>query len=147
MRLEKAVYAPDELKRIRFAVAHAHSQLGKFYPSALLFDERGLELAQLDGRLVGCWMDDGPYLEGELTIAGPWLRPGRYRLDLYLCTGAGIVDILAGACVFEVSSVLPYAFTAGAAATSSGVVFADYSWRTRADNERVAILRDEEVSG
>ena len=138
VRVEKPVYAPDELKIIRFAVANAHSQLGKFYPSAHLFDEHGLELAQMDGRLVGCWMEDASRLEGELAITGPWLKPGRYRIDLYLCTGSGIVDLLAQACVFEVSSVAPYPFVADARATASGVVFAEYAWRTRGAETLVA---------
>jgi lipopolysaccharide transport system ATP-binding protein len=76
-------------------------------------------------------MEDAPRLEGELVIAGPWLRPGRYRLDLYLCTGSGIVDLLAHACVFEVNAVLPYPHSASDTATKSGVVFADYQWRAR----------------
>ena len=141
VRADKSVYASSETKRIRFTVVHGRSQLGRFYPSAHLFDENGLELAQLDGRLVGCWMEDAPALEGELAITGPWLKPGRYRLDLYLCTGSGIVDHLSQACVFEVSSVLPYPCAADARATASGVVFADYTWRTKEGGQYAASLQ------
>lgn len=139
VHFEKSMYAPDETKRARFTIAHERSQLGQFYPSAHLFDERGVELAQMDGRLVGCWMADASRLEGELAISGPWLKPGRYRVDLYLCTSAGIVDLVAHAGEFEVGQVMPYPHAADANATAHGVVFADYAWHALPAHDRVHV--------
>jgi lipopolysaccharide transport system ATP-binding protein len=136
-QLDKDPDASEQRRSVRFSIAHVHSRLGHFYPSAHLYDERGLEIAQLDGRLVGCWFQDRDVIHGELVIDSPWLKPGRYHLDLYLCTEGGIVDMLPRACVFWVS-VMPYKFTASAHATTGGVVFADYHWNQLSDPETSA---------
>ena len=125
---DKQIYSPDESKRITFALAGDGRHLGRFYPSTHLIDERGYELAQMDGRLVGCWFEDGDNLRGELVINGPWLRPGRYHLDLNLCTEGAIVDSVSHACGFEVNAVMPYPSSAGDTASTSGLVLADYRW-------------------
>ena len=138
---EKSVYAPDEAKVVHFEIRHERSRLARFFPSALLLDERGFEVAQLDGRLTGCWLADAPICQGTLVIRGPWLKPGRYRLDLYLCTGSGIVDVYEKADTFEVNSVLPYPCAAGQTATAAGLVFADYVWRAGAIPDGVDIKR------
>lgn len=145
-RFDKSLYAPGDVTRVRFAITRERGQLGQFYPSAHLFDEHGVELTQMDGRLVGCWMDDANRLEGELAIRSPWLKPGRYRLDLYLCTSAGIVDYVAHACECEVGQVLPYPHAADANATAQGVVFADYAWQARTVDQHVGEAEAAEVS-
>jgi lipopolysaccharide transport system ATP-binding protein len=126
---DRTVFAAREAKRVRFVIERAHGALGQFYPSAHLFDEHGLELAQMDGRLVGSLFEDAARIEGELVLAAPWLKPGRYWLDLYLCTPGGIVDAFTQACSFEVEAVLPYAHAAGPEAASGGIVLADFAWR------------------
>ena len=125
-------YRPNDPRRIAFEVVRARSTVGRFYPSAHIVDERGVEIAQMDGRFVGCWIDDAERIEGELVMDGPWLKPGRYHVDMYLCTESAVVDHYPQACVFEVNSVMPYAFSASASATQSGLVLADYAWHARA---------------
>jgi lipopolysaccharide transport system ATP-binding protein len=129
VRAHRRSYGPADPKTIQFEIAHQRSMLGRFYPSAHVVDERGLEVLQMDGRFVGCWIEDGVQIAGELTINGPWLKPGRYHVDLYLCTEGGIVDLYPQACVFEVNSVMPYPYSASANATASGTVLADFSWK------------------
>ncbi len=126
--MERQAYTPDAAKTIKFEIERARAPLGRFYPSAHLVDERGLEVLQMDGRFVGCWIDDADRIAGELVITGPWLKPGRYHVDMYLCTEGGIVDLYPQACVFDVNSVMPYPYSASANATASGVVLADYHW-------------------
>ena len=50
---------------------------------------------------------DGP-VEGEFTLATPWLHPGDYVADLYVCN-AGILDSFDNACKFTVRPGYPYA--------------------------------------
>ena len=49
-----------------------------------------------------------------------------------MVTESAVVDHYPQACVFEVNSVMPYAFSASASATQSGLVLADYAWHARA---------------
>lgn len=126
--VEKRSFAPDEVKTLSFEIEHVRGELGQFFPSALLVDDQGNELAQFDGRLTDCWYTDTSKMKGSLSIRHPWLKPGRYRVDLYLCTGAGIVDIFDSAVVFDVDTTLPYPSTASATAVSRGIVFPDFSW-------------------
>src|SRR5438093_2862846 len=98
----KEHFEPAELKRFAYRVEHRRGPLGRFYLSAHLFNEQGQELAQLDGRLVGRWNSDADAHCGELVVRLPWLKPGTYRLDAYICTGSGIVDIFEGASYFQV---------------------------------------------
>jgi lipopolysaccharide transport system ATP-binding protein len=65
-------------------------------------------------------------------VSQPWLKPGRYHVDMFLCTEGEVVDHFPQACVFEVNSVMPYAFSASSSATQSGVVLADFSWHAHA---------------
>jgi lipopolysaccharide transport system ATP-binding protein len=102
--------------------------LGKMYLSGGVVDELGVELAQFDSRLTGFWLDDFAEREGTLVMRSPWLKPGRYRLQLYVCTPAAIVDKFDDACTFEVSSVLPYRYSASPDSLAACVVLSDYQW-------------------
>jgi lipopolysaccharide transport system ATP-binding protein len=128
----KEHFEPAEPKRFSYRVERRRGSLGRFYLSAHLFNESGLELAQMDGRLVGRWNQDADAVGGELVIHAPWLKPGNYRLDTTICTGSGIVDLFEGAAHFEVGSVLPYPHTASATATAQGALFADFDWKPAA---------------
>lgn len=126
---DKSVVSATESKRIAFTVERTRGRLDRFYPSAHLFDDRGQEIAHMDGRFVGCWLTDGDALAGELVINGPWLRPGRYTLDMYLCSESAVIDSFSQACTFEVTSALPYRHAAGSIAVPSGAVLADFEWQ------------------
>jgi hypothetical protein len=63
-----------------------------------------------------------------LVIRNPWLKPGSYRLDLFLLDGVGIVDRFERACSFDVLPILPYPASGPETSYSSGDVLADYAW-------------------
>lgn len=119
---------PSDSHRLTFEIRRAKGTIGRFYPSAHIVDERGMDVVQMDGRFVGCWITDADTIEGELVVTQPWLKPGRYHVDLFLCTESEVVDHYPQACTFEVNSVMPYPYSASASATQSGVVLADFAW-------------------
>ena len=45
---------------------------------------------------------------GRFELDQPWLHPGTYWIDLYLCN-AGVIDAVHQACWFTVLPDLPYA--------------------------------------
>jgi lipopolysaccharide transport system ATP-binding protein len=124
----KEMYAPAEAREICFRVESAGSSSGAVYLSAHLMNEQGTTLSQFDSRLVGQWTPFSGAVAGRLRIAGIWLKPGRYTLDLFLCTPSGIVDFAENAVSFEVSPLLPYPQSASPDATASALVLGDFAW-------------------
>jgi len=118
----------DRGQRIRFKVRRRRPYKGKYFVSAHVVDEHGATLLQCDSRLAGVWIEAEDIYEGELEIRHPWLRPGRYTVNLYICA-AGIIDIYEPAIAFDVAPFLPYSYSAGADATAHGIVLADFSYR------------------
>jgi len=82
--------------------------LDRYFVGAHIVDEHRRIVAQCDSRLSGVWAHhpEGA-LEFELVLRTPWLRPGRYDVDLFVCN-AGIIDACEGACAFEVKPEWPY---------------------------------------
>jgi len=125
----KRVFNSDEEKEISFRIDRRSASLGQTYLSALVVNEQGLEIAQFDSRLVGRWVDNTDTASGSLKFTSPWLKPGTYRIDLFICA-SGIVDKYEGACTLEVSPVLPYPFSTSADGTQFGQVLANFDWET-----------------
>jgi lipopolysaccharide transport system ATP-binding protein len=123
----KRLFDSEETKEIAFEIHRKRSAVGRMFVSAHIVDTMGNIVCQCDSRLVGVWLADQPHMSGSLKINTPWLRPGRYRVDLYLC-GCGIIDSFEDACEISVSPVLPYAHSAGEDGYSKGSVFADFGW-------------------
>ncbi|MDE9364301.1 polysaccharide ABC transporter ATP-binding protein [Luteipulveratus sp. YIM 133132] len=121
----KEVYRPDDDKVIEFAIPGSASSIGQYFVSAHVNNEDGVVIAQCDSRLVGRWFDPGEEVRGRLTLRAPWLKPGRYTVDLYLCK-TGILDAWEGSCTFTVLPVLPYPDAASADGSEKGVVFGDF---------------------
>ena len=65
--------------------------------------------------------------EGEFVLKTPWLKPGSYHVDMFVCS-AGVMDRFEQACHLEVIPLLPYPAPGNDEATSEGVVFADFSY-------------------
>jgi lipopolysaccharide transport system ATP-binding protein len=119
----------NEVIRFHWRIGQRRGALTRFYLSGFVTDELGTKIAQFDSRLVDRWYSDAMAHEGELVVRGPWLKPGRYRLTVCVCTPSGIVDWFEDACTFEVSPVLPYPASASSDSLAACLVLADYEWR------------------
>jgi lipopolysaccharide transport system ATP-binding protein len=87
-------------------------------------------LLQCDSRMVGHWIEAKDRYEGQLVLRTPWLKPGSYRVDLFICN-AGMFDKFEDACRLNVIPLLPYPAAGNADATGLGGVFADFSYEER----------------
>jgi len=121
-------FCPDEEKIFRFTVARVRGGIGRYFVSTHITDERRRVVAQCDSRLDGLTVDhtDGDR-EFELRLATPWLVPGRYDLDVFVCN-AGIIDACDVACSFEVMPKLPYRGIGGDEATRQNLVLPDFEY-------------------
>ena len=133
LRVSKAlaiskVYECAGLKVIRFCIEKRGGFEGRFYVSVHLVDPLGTVVAQCDSRLLGQWFEAGQEQEMEFSFGHPWLKPGSYRVDIFLCS-AGFIDHCEHACTLEVLPILPYPATAGSEAMDSGTVLADFNFR------------------
>jgi len=124
------IFAPDDRKGVRFKVTHRRGRVGRMYLSAYLSDSRGTEISQFDSRLIGLWAEDADSFEGTLEFTHPWLRPGSYLVDLFICAN-GVIDHFAGACGIDISAVLPYPCSASADAVQYGVTLGDFHWAVK----------------
>ncbi len=124
----KAYYEAAEEKCFRFRIDQHKPSRGKYFLSCHLFNESGVGLVTCDSRLLGHWLDPAPAYEGEFVLRTPWLKPGRYRLEMFLC-GANIIDRWEEACFFDVIPILPYPDPSHPHAITDGLMFADFDWR------------------
>ena len=123
----KETFTCGETKTIHFTIERRRPFEGKFFVSAHVVNELGVVLAQCDSRMVGAWFDAEDALEGEFSLRTPWLKPGRYRVEMFICS-AGIMDRFDEACQLEVIPLLPYPAAGNEEATSNGVVFGDFAY-------------------
>jgi lipopolysaccharide transport system ATP-binding protein len=143
VRPAKASFQSDEEKSFRFRIERRRGrQTGGFFIGAHVLDALGQILFQCDSRMVSEWLQDAPGYEGVLRLRTPWLKPGDYRLDLYLAAG-GLVDVFEHACPFSVTGGLPYERAAAPDATERGAVFADFEFQFRESHDRETPLTRE----
>jgi lipopolysaccharide transport system ATP-binding protein len=126
--LTKPVYDPAEPKTLSLRLERKRPLAGPFFVTCHVNDETGRLIVHLDSRHVGVWLDAREHQEVHLTIDSPWLKPGSYFLDIFVCHPFGILDAHYGACRLDVSSVLPYHGT-GLSQSSPATVLADYRFR------------------
>jgi lipopolysaccharide transport system ATP-binding protein len=124
----KEVYECAEAKAVEFFVERRRQFEGRFYVSIHLVDPMGTVVAQCDSRLLGQWYDTVESLQLVFSFDSPWLKPGTYRVDIYLCA-AGFIDQCEHACTIEVLPLLPYPGTAGSEAMDSGMILADFNFK------------------
>ena len=125
---QRDVYTPEDEKVIEFTTGANPDFVGRFYVSCHINDENGVVVAQCDSRLVGFWLEGNRTQEGTLRLRTPWLRPGNYSVDLFLCK-TGILDAWREACSFQVLPILPYPEPTTADAATRGVVLGDFSYQ------------------
>jgi lipopolysaccharide transport system ATP-binding protein len=114
--------------------------VGRMWLSAFVVDSTGVVVTQSDSRLVGALFGDFERLAGQFRLRSPWLKPGSYRLDLFICA-AGIVDAWEGACSFTISPVMPYQNSITDDGVKAGVVFGDFDWQADQPVEEPEFLR------
>jgi lipopolysaccharide transport system ATP-binding protein len=140
---EKDCFEGSEEKSVAFELRRRKQRVGKMWLSAHVVDADGLVLAQCDSRLIGTMADDCERLTGRFRFSTPWLKPGRYRMDLVICANGILVDLWEGACSIIISPVLPYPYSLSEDGTKLGRVFSDFRWdlETQDDNGGVAVAR------
>jgi lipopolysaccharide transport system ATP-binding protein len=116
-------------KTIDFEIEQRGNPVGKMWLSAFLVDPSGAIVVQCDSRLVDALFCDFERLAGQLRLRSPWLKPGSYRVDLFICA-TGIVDFWEGACWLNISPILPYRASVSEDGIKAGTVFADFAWQT-----------------
>jgi len=116
-------------KAINFNIERRGNLLGKMWLSAFVVDASGTVLAQCDSRLVGALLGDFEQIAGQFRLRSPWLKPGSYRVDLFICA-TGIVDFWEGACTINISPILPYSVSVSEDGVKAGLVFCDFTWET-----------------
>jgi lipopolysaccharide transport system ATP-binding protein len=125
-----------EEKIIHFEIARRSNPVGKLWLSALVVNSSGTIVAQCDSRLVNPLFGDFQRLSGQFRLRSPWLKPGSYWIDFFICaTGLGIVDGWEGACCLNISPVLPYQNSVSEDGVEGGVVFGDFAWLTAESTE------------
>ncbi len=125
---DKKFYECGEEKVVCFSIAQKKAFAGRLFVSCHLVNEMGSIVVQCDSRLVGGWLDSAQCIQGQLVIRTPWLKPGRYYIDLFLCS-AGILDRFEKACVLDVIPLLPYPTPGNDEALAHGAVLADFDCR------------------
>ena len=123
----KEFFECGEEKSIRYTIERFKPFTGKYYVSCQIVDPVGFTILQCDSRMVEHWIEPGERHEGTFTFRTPWLKPGSYRVDLFICS-AGILDTVEHACQIEVLPLLPYPAAGNTEATANGAVFADFSY-------------------
>jgi lipopolysaccharide transport system ATP-binding protein len=123
----KEFYETTEEKVIQFALERRKAFVGKIFVSCHIVDAHGGILLQCDSRMVGFWIDSVDTYEGQFSLRTPWLKPGSYRVDMFVCS-SGILDRYEEACHLEIMPLLPYPQADNPEATSGGIIFGDFNY-------------------
>jgi lipopolysaccharide transport system ATP-binding protein len=120
-------FESNKEKCIRFTVERQRPGPGRIFISCLIFNEVGACILHCDSRMVEHWIEIEDRYDGEFMMRTPWLKPGDYRVDFFLCNN-GIIDEWENACQISILPLLPYPASANNEATSNGTVFADFGY-------------------
>lgn len=138
----KPSFRADEEKTISFTAHRLTDHQIGFYVWANIVDETGVLVARCDSRLSGVTVQPGiTEATLRLSVRTPWMRPGRYFVDLFL-GNYGVFDGYERACTFEVLPLLPYDHTADDDALAGGVVLPDFIYELLAVERPSAFLAD-----
>ncbi len=132
-QFDKDFFECAEVKVLRFRVAKRGPFFGRFFASVHLVDSMGTVLVQCDSRLLDGWFEAENDLDLEFRLTTPWLKPGTYHADIFLCA-SGVLDQCEYAAALEVLPLAPYPATTDSEATANGVVFADFQFRRAASS-------------
>lgn len=124
------LYRTTEPKTIEFLVSANADYIGKYFVSCHVNDAHGTTILQCDSRVSGLWLDPAQEQKIALTIKEPWLKPGEYTVDLFVCS-SGVLDAFEGAGRFEIHPVLPYPQAVSDEGLDAGLVLADFDYERR----------------
>jgi lipopolysaccharide transport system ATP-binding protein len=128
-------YRVEEDKVVEFTALRRHNTPNGFWAWAHFVDDQGTLIAKCDSRLSDVVVaPEFREVTMRLALRSPWLRPGRYFVDLFL-GDHGLFDGYERACSFEVLPVLPYPVAADEEALSGGPVLPEFQF------ERVTEVR------
>ncbi|MEM1108232.1 MAG: ABC transporter ATP-binding protein [Planctomycetota bacterium] len=127
----KPVFDADETKSFDFRIEHQHGQAGRWFVTALISDSMGVTLAQCDSRVYGGWFEDCKSLEGSFSFRGPWLKPGEYRVDVWVQKLGPRIDEYQGAANLQISPVYPYPDSVPHDGTQFCQVLSDFAWEAK----------------
>ena len=131
----KEFFECGEEKVVRFTIKRMKPDYEeKYFVSCFLVDSFGVRILQCDSRLIEYWIEADDVYHGEIRLKTPWLKPGSYHLDIWLCN-MGVLDMFDQACHIEIIPVLPYAVAVSDEAIREGVVFSDFSYSESAPLE------------
>jgi lipopolysaccharide transport system ATP-binding protein len=106
--LDASIYRPDQEKRLAFRVERQTHAAERFCVVVVINSRDGTVVSYCDSRLTNPgWYDPADNLEVEVVVVHPWLTAGKYSLDIVIWS-AGLVDVVYGALIFEVSDESPY---------------------------------------
>lgn len=128
--ISSPLYKTTESKTVEFLVSANPDYIGKYFVSCHVNDARGTTILQCDSRVTGLWLDPSVEQKVALTINGPWLKPGEYSVDLFVCA-SGVLDAFEGAGRFEIHPVLPYPQAVSDEGLDAGLVLADFDYERR----------------
>lgn len=129
LKSKKEFFDSGETKEFEYVIERQCPGGENFYLSAHVVNQQGIVVAQADSRLVGHWLPHGSKIKGTFRLLSPWLKPGTYRIDLFICAPAiGLVDEWEGAVTMHISPLLPYPEHVSDDGTALGLIFADFQW-------------------
>jgi len=135
----KQTFRSEEKKTIHYRIERKTHPMGQMYLAAHVVDEIGAVVAQCDSRLVGHYLDDTEITEGTFSFTTPWLKPGNYRIDLYICILAfGLVDCFEDACRIHISPLLPYPHSVADDGIGKGAVLGQFQWESTPASSRLS---------
>lgn len=138
-RPEKEHFSCGEEKVIQFRIERKKPFAGKFFVSCHVVDTTGVILLQCDSRMVGAWFDAADAMEGAFRLRHPWLKPGEYRVDFFVCC-AGLLDKYEDACRLQIIPLLPYGVGGNEEATVEGIVFGDFGYHLQTTSQAGAAV-------
>jgi lipopolysaccharide transport system ATP-binding protein len=124
----KLLYEPHEEKIIEFSLIPNDEQRGPLHIACQVVDQDRVVVAQCDSRLANVHLEIGSPSKGLLRIRSPWLKPGRYSVDMMISSYAEIADYWEHACSFQVAPTLPYRNAVPDWAIGRSPVLADFSY-------------------
>lgn len=125
-------YDPADEKVIEFSITPNDAQRVPVHVGCNVLDENRVVIAQCDSRLVNVHVEPGSgRQQGSLRLKSPWLKPGRYSVDIWLASFAEVTDHWESACSFEVVADLPYPGTAPEWATAAAAALAEFDYEMR----------------